>query len=329
MEIRHEDFFFFQAEDGIRDALVTGVQTCALPICTIDAAGSGGTAPYTFNWSSGATSSSIAGLTAGNYTVTVTDANGCTDQASISITQPASAVVASASLTSNVNCFGGNDGSATAGGSGGTAPYTFAWPSGGSNALETGLSAGQVCVTVTDANGCSDTACVNITQPATGVDAAIIATTPASCNGATDGSASAGASGGNAPYTFAWPSGGSAATETGLIAGVYCLTVTDNNGCTDTACVSISQPANGVDASITSSTNVTCFGGNDGSATAGATGGTAPYTFAWPGGGNSATENGLSTGTFCVTVTDNNGCSDTACVTIGQPANPVDRKSVV
>lgn len=286
---------------------------------TIDAAGSGGTAPYTFNWSSGATSSSIAGLTAGNYTVTVTDANGCTDQASISITQPASAVVASASLTSNVNCFGGNDGSATAGGSGGTAPYTFAWPSGGSNALETGLSAGQVCVTVTDANGCSDTACVNITQPATGVDAAIIATTPASCNGATDGSASAGASGGNAPYTFAWPSGGSNPLESNLAAGTYCVTVTDANGCTDTACAIVNEPA-AVVASILTSTDVSCFGFTDGAATAAAAGGSSPYTFVWSNAATTASISSLTAGTYSVTVTDANGCTDSTSVVISEPA---------
>ncbi|MEQ9186184.1 MAG: T9SS type A sorting domain-containing protein [Cryomorphaceae bacterium] len=287
----------------------------------VSAIATGGTSGYSYLWSNGATSSIVSGLPAGTYTVTATDANGCTDAEEATITEP-SALVASIGTPTNVSCNGGSNGSATASGSGGTSPYTYAWSGGaGSSATATGLSAGTYTVTVTDANSCTDTETVTITEPTT-VVASISTPTNVSCNGGNDGSATASGSGGTSPYTYAWSGGaGSSATATGLSAGTYTVTVTDANGCTDTETVTVTQPATSVSVSIGTPTNVSCNGGSDGSATATGTGGTGTISYAWSGGaGSSATATGLSAGTYTVTATDANGCTATANVTITEPA---------
>ena len=124
-----------------------------------------GTAPYTYLWSNSATTASIVGVAAGTYNVTITDANGCTDTSSVTITEPA-VLVASSVVDSNVSCNGGSEGSATASAAGGTAPYTYLWSNSATTASIVGVAAGIYNVTITDANGCTDTSSVTITEPA-------------------------------------------------------------------------------------------------------------------------------------------------------------------
>ncbi|PVW13160.1 hypothetical protein DDV96_13715, partial [Marixanthomonas spongiae] len=203
---------------------------------------SGGISPYSYSWApSGGNNATATGLSAGSYTVTVTDDNGCTDTVNVTITEP-TALVASANVDSNVSCNGGSDGSATATANGGTSSYTYSWaPSGGNNATATGLQAGTYTVTITDANGCVDTDSVTITEP-TVLNATITAQTDASCPGGSDGSATVTANGGTTPYSYSWaPSGGNNATATGLSAGTYTVTVTDANGCTVTDSVTLAD----------------------------------------------------------------------------------------
>ncbi len=278
---------------------------------------SGGTGPYTYAWTpSGGNAATSTAIAAGNYTCTITDAHGCTTTQLFTITQPTAVTGTTTSVP--VNCNGGNTGSATVTASGGTGPYTYSWaPSGGNAATASGLIAGNYTVTITDGNGCTGTATIAVTQP-TPV-AATTTTIPAIC-GNPNGSATATPSGGVGPYTFSWaPSGGNAATASGLIAGVYTVTVTDSHGCTTTATANIVN-SGGPTANISTSTNISCFGGNNGNATVTLTGGTGPFTYAWaPSGGNAATASGLSANTYTVTVTDANGCITTASVTLTQP----------
>ncbi|MBK8845743.1 MAG: SprB repeat-containing protein [Bacteroidetes bacterium] len=271
---------------------------------------SGGTSPYAYLWNNSATTAAITGLTAGTYKVTVTDANGCTATCEYTVTEPA-ALMASCSGT-NVSCNGGTDGSASVIASGGTSPYGYVWSNGGTDASQTGLVAGTYTVTVTDANVCITTCEYIVTEPT-----ALTATcsgTNVSCNAGTDGSASVVAGGGTAAYSYLWSNLGTDASQTGLMAGTYTVTVTDANGCTATCEYTVTEPAL-LTVSLTP-TNVTCLGGSDGSIAANPAGGTMAYSYMWSDGQTTATATGLISGTYTVTVTDANGCTATASATI-------------
>ncbi|UFH34398.1 MBG domain-containing protein [Flavobacterium acetivorans] len=288
----------------------------------------GGAGGYTYDWTPGTPTgdgtTSVTGLTAGTWTCTVTDANGCTETQSFTLTQPTAITVTPASQT-NIACNGGSTGAAAintpTGGAGG---YTYDWtpgtPTGDGTTSVTGLNAGTYTIKVTDANGCTATQSFTVTQPSA------LAVTPASqtnvsCFGGSNGTATVSVSGGTSAYTYAWsPSGGTAATATGLSAGTYTVTVTDANACIATQSFTITQPPV-LAVTPASQTNVSCFGGSNGSATVSVSGGTSAYTYAWsPSGGTTATASGLSAGTYTVTVTDANACIATQSFTITQPA---------
>lgn len=291
------------------------------------ASGNGGTAPYTFVWSSGATVGTATGLAPGTYIVTVSDANGCEDTASVTITEPAILSVDTLVVT-NPSCNTASDGEITVSGIGGAAPYTYLWNGGGSAATKSGLSAGTHTVTVTDANLCTASLSINLIAPAN-IAVTIDIDSSISCFGGSNGQLTANAVGGAAPLNFAWSNLASTQTINGLTTGTYTVTITDANGCTGTDSEVLGQPASAVVASIGAPTNVSCLGGNDGSATASGSGGTGPYTFAWSSGANTATASNLTAGTYTVTVSDNNGCDDTEQVTITEPATGISATAVV
>src|SRR4029077_13669663 len=170
---------------------------------TVTASGGAGTLTYSEdNGQSYQPSNVFSNLAAGTYQIVVKDANTCTKEQDVTLTDP-TAVVASIGAPTNVSCNGGSNGSASASGSGGTGPYTFSWNTTPvqTTATATGLAAGTYTVTVTDANHCTTQKSVTITQP-TAVVATIGVPTNVSCNGGSDGSASASGSGGTGPYTF-------------------------------------------------------------------------------------------------------------------------------
>ncbi len=283
---------------------------------------SGGSPLYTYSWApSGGTAATTTGRSAGTYTCTITDANGCTRTQTVSLTQP-TAITSSVSSQTGASCNGGSNGTATVLAGGGISPYTYSWaPSGGTAATATGLSAITYTCTITDANSCTRTQTVTITQP-TAITSSVSAQTNVLCNGASTGAATVAVSGGTPGYTYSWaPSGGTAATTTARPAGIYTCTITDASGCTRTQTVNITQPT-AITSSISASTNVTCNGGNNGTATVLAGGGTPGYTYLWaPSGGTTATATGLSAlVTYTCTITDANGCTRTQTVTLTQPA---------
>jgi gliding motility-associated-like protein len=282
----------------------------------------GGTSPYTYQWTpSGGTSPTATGLFSGSYNVTVTDATGCaaTQFGNVNENSPSSASILS---TTNVSCNGGADGTATAGTIGGVGPFTYLWmPTGGTNPVATGLVAGSYTVTVTNPGGCKSFATTNpsITEPTP----IIVAVTKnnVSCFGGNDGMASVVVSGGTPGYTYQWLPGGSTATNIfNLTANTYTLNVTDANNCTQTISVVITEPTQLV--TVTSSiSNVSCFGGNNGSATVTTNGGTPIYYYSWlPIGGNGPTGTGLKAGIYTLTTTDFNGCIISNSITITEPS---------
>lgn len=273
------------------------------------------TAPLTYSWApSGGTAATATNLAPGTYTCTITDANGCVSGVTQPITQPA--VLTVSPTFTNVGCFGGNNGTATATPSGGTAPYTYLWmPGAFTTPSISGLSIGTYTVTVTDSRGCTVTGTATITQP----PILSITSTPTSANcGQANGSATVTGAGGFAPYTFSWSNGQTGSNATSLVAGTYTVTITDINMCTQTTPVTIGNIA-GPTATITSFTNVSCNGGNNGNATIGLTGGTAPFTFLWNNGQTTPTASNLTAGIYSVVATDAAGCSATTNITITQP----------
>ena len=277
---------------------------------------SNGTAPYTYAWSSGGTTTFESGLIAGVYIATVTDINGCSASTTVTINQPSTISVAINGT--NVSCNGGIDGEALAIPSGGVAPYTYFWsPSGGTVNLASGLSAGTYTVTVFDANGCSASNSVIIGEPITLAVSTTISNAFCSQN---NGFVTANVTGGTGSYSYAWsPTGGSSSTASSLYAGVYTVTVTDANGCTITISAIVNDQ-NGPSAFISNTTDVSCNGDNDGTATVSVSSGTLPYTYAWsPTGGTGATGVGLTANMYTVLVTDANGCTVVATATISEP----------
>jgi hypothetical protein len=279
----------------------------------------GGTGAYTYVWNTGATTNFINNLLPGTYSVTITDANSCQITQSFTITQPL-LLAASQGTVNNVSCNGGSNGSATVLVTGGTPAYSYSWsPSGGVGATASGLTPGTYTVTVTDANACQTTQAFTISQPAP--FNVTTSQTDLICNGAATGSASVVVTGATAPYTYSWsPSGGTAATATGLTAGNYTVTIIDNNNCQTTRNFTLTQPSALV-ATAGTVTNVNCRGEATGAATVNVTGGTGTYTYSWaPSGGTAATATDLLAGNYTVTITDANACQTTRNFTITQPA---------
>jgi gliding motility-associated-like protein len=275
----------------------------------------GGAPGYTYLWTpTGGNAATATGLAPGSYSVTVTDANGCPQTQSITITEPAA--LASTMSVIDVGCAA--TGTATINVSGGTGPYTYLWSDGGNSSSDINLTVGTYTVLVTDANGCTltDTAIISNSAGITNTNSF----TDITCFGMNNGSATITPSGGNAPYTYTWtPSVGSTPTINNLGPGTYTVTATDANGCVTSATFTFTQPPQLT--SISASTNVSCNGGNDGSGTVSPSGGTGPYTYAWsPAGGTGQTANGLSAGSYTVTVTDSHGCTTTQTVAVTQPS---------
>ena len=283
----------------------------------VSATVSGGTGAYSYSWSNGGSGTSITSLASGQYVLTVTDANGCIKSDSATVSAPP-ILSASISTTQAILCAGATNGILTASATGGTSPYTYLWSNGATNAIASGLGAGTYQVTVTDANGCQNTASVTLSAPA-GILATITITDSINCFGAATGSLTASASGGTPGYTYVWSNTDLGPVSTGLLAGSYFVVAQDANGCADTAFVTLTEPADlVVGANIL--TTPSCAGSLDGSVLGSATGGTAPYSFAWVAGPATDSLKNLGAGTYKLIVTDAKGCVDSTTVTLSDPA---------
>ena len=275
----------------------------------------GGAGNFTYQWSSGGTNATENGLSAGMYTVTVTDAEQCTATAVVTITQPA-LLVANASAT-NETAAGANDGTAIANPTGGTLDYTYVWSTGMTTQMISGLTPNMYTVTVTDANMCTAVETVTVSN----FDCADVLldfqVNPVNCNGGENGSLTALVTSNATTITYMWNNGVMDATNSGLTAGTYSVTIMDSNGCELTGSATVTEPP--AITIATSSTNISCNGAMDGTATAMASGGTGTLTYFWNNGMTTPTITGLAPGTYTVNVSDANSCGENVDVVITQP----------
>ncbi|MBS1635145.1 MAG: gliding motility-associated C-terminal domain-containing protein, partial [Bacteroidetes bacterium] len=281
---------------------------------------SGGTAPLAYMWSNGTATSCNFNIVAGAYSVTVTDANTCSVTAIANINDIAAPTVV-VTATTPVSCYGGNNGTANTSISGGVTPYSILWSGGQTSGNVTNLNANLHSITVTDAAGCVSSASVQITQP-TQLVSAIQNPVNVTCNGLCNGSASMLVNGGTAPYSYSWNSGAQTSNmAVSLCAGTYTCVVTDNNSCTTTKTVTITQPQPLVISSFTV-TDVNCNGQANGAINTNVTGGTPGYSYSWTpaSAGTSGNTGGLTAGPYGVSVSDNNGCTVIGNYVINEPA---------
>lgn len=284
-----------------------------------------GVGPWDYTWKNSAgivvktttgslTADTLFNCSSGTYSVTVNGAVCGTVTDTIQVVEPS--VLATTSSFINVSCFGDNNGSALITPAGGTPSYSYQWDNGQTTSAVVNLSEGSYSVMVTDSKGCTSTASVSITQPAALSNS--VSHINVSCFGGNNGSASVLVSGGTASYSYLWETWETTSVASNLSEGSYSVSITDANGCTSSAFVSIIQPA--ALTNTVAQTNASCYGGNDGSLTIAVSGGSSPYSFVWGSGQTTSTAVNLSSGNYSVTITDANGCTAGVAVAITEPA---------
>lgn len=286
---------------------------------------SGGNPTYSYLWNDGQTIEDATGLMAGNYSVTVTDASGCSTTSGPHTVSEPTAVLLAVDSTQDASCSGQTDGAIYLSVSGGNPTYSFAWPGGQTTEDVTGLTNGSYTITATDANGCTDTVTAIISVPLP-INISLNPIVPL-CGGGSgsDGCIGATVTGGNGNFGYSWSNGASIDSICGLSNGTYIFTVTDtvSTGAGTLVCIAvdsvvINQPDSLI-ATIDSIVNVACVGDSTGTLRVALTGGTMNYDYLWSNGDTLATTTGLPSGTYCVTVTDVNGCTATTCDSISEP----------
>jgi hypothetical protein len=287
------------------NAIVTD-ENCNNGAGSIDIFISGGSTPYTYAWSNGATTEDISSLSSGNYNVTVTDANGCQVVGSYSISNNTGTLAVTSQGTAE-NCSNGA-GAIDLTVTGGTAPYTYLWNTGATTEDLTGISGGTYSCTITDNAGCIIlTGNITISNNPGSLVVTNV-TTDESCGDAS-GTITLSASGGASPYTYVWlPNVSTTPVANGLSAGMYVYTVTDVNGCMITDSAEIFNNTGTLSLDNVVVTDEVC-NDNMGAIDITVSGGTAPVTFLWSTGATTEDISGLSAGTYSCTITDANGCS--------------------
>lgn len=261
----------FTLDFVVTDVLCHGESTGSVNLSILNGSGI-----YTYAWSNGASSEDLSNVPSGTYTVTVTDENGCTLSGSATVDEPAAALALSETHT-DVSCNGGNDGTIDLSVTGGTPPYGYSWSDGSFMEDNSGLTAGNYNVIVTDYFGCSASLPVTIAEPS----ALSISESHqnVACNGGNNGTIDITVSGGTPGYSFLWNDNATTEDRTNLSSGTYTVVVTDANGCTEEKTVFISQAGSLV--VNETHTNVSCNNGSNGSIDLTVSGGTPGYSYLW------------------------------------------------
>jgi len=274
---------------------------------------------YDYTWTGpngfASTSEDLANITAGIYNMVATDENGCTITLSVTITGQPEIIITP--TTTPITCYGANNASITLAITGGNPPYTAAWSNLATGTFQDNLAAGNYVIIITDESGCQKSITVVIPE------APIFTVNPVvhniSCHGANDGSIALNLIGGIAPVTLAWSDGSTqGTTRNNLGPGTYTATITDGTPCQIVRTFTIIEPATlNVGANLTHALD--CNDAQTGAINLTVAGGTLPYTFIWSNGETTEDLNGLTSGTYSVTVTDAGGCAVTRTYTITRP----------
>lgn len=284
----------------------------------------GGDGDYTYLWNLGGsagTTQTITGLAAGSYPLYVTDGNGCTASATAVVVQNGTFNVTTAGVDNFCSTAGASVNAVAVGG--GTPPFSFQWNTPNANTTQTvnNLATGFYNVTVTDVNGCAANNSVTVTSLNAGPTLAV-SSTNVSCFGDSDGAVDLSINA-NTAVAISWSNGINSEDLANLTAGDYTVVVVDANGCIASTTVAVSQPSPIVITGISTPTIL-----NDGTASATVSGGTPPYTYAWNNGGTTQTITNLISGTYTLTVTDNNNCTSTGAIVVQQFTGTLDLKEL-
>ncbi|HRP39898.1 MAG: gliding motility-associated C-terminal domain-containing protein [Chitinophagales bacterium] len=290
---------------------------------TVEAAVTGGTAPYSFIWSNANATAVLANVPAAKYYVTVTDANSCSTADSVIITQNPKFLI-TLEVIQNARCFADSTGSVAISINGGTAPFNFQWAdinNGGNFGTSEDIynvPVGSYRVVVADAFGCIDSADYSITGPSLALSSGAQGFN-VNCNGGSDGSITTNVAGGTPPYQFIWSNLSTQPNLNGLVAGPYQLTVSDANHCTAVTLINITQP---LPYSVKDSiVHVVCNGESNGSIfITNVSGNNGGYTFVWSNGDTARSQTNLASAKYHLTITDNRGCTYTNTYHVQEPS---------
>lgn len=278
----------------------------------------GGTGGYTYAWSNSGTTQTINNLQPGNYSVTVTDGNGCTAIASGVVTGITCTLSATINISGNINCFGGTNGALIASPQNAQGTPTYLWSTGATTQQINNLGANSYQLTITDGVGCTATASINLTQPSE-LNVSVNATQMTGV-GNNDGAINSSTSGGTGSYNYLWSNGASTQNISNLAPGIYTLTVSDANGCTKTASATINEVSCNISVNLNISTTILCNGGQTGAINSQVTGNSGTVTYNWSNGATTNNINNVSAGNYTLTVTDNLNCTASATISLTQPA---------
>ena len=285
---------------------------------------SGGTPPYSYNWSNGVQTQTNQGLGAGTYSLTVYDSKGCPvfKDAIVEADDIGCGTLNLQLFETNLSCFGSNNGTISANAMGGTGTISFQWNTGEITGFIQNLNSGTYQVTATDELGCSKIESTVITSPAQ--LSLFISPTQPSISGGSDGRASAFVSGGIPPYTYIWSNNQTTPTIENLTAGVYSVTISDVNGCQSQSQTEILNPESDCENLEVSFVfaDPRCPETNTGFVSANPINGIAPFQFNWSTGAIQQTIGNLPAGAYFVTITDAALCSVQAAQTLS-PKDPI------
>ncbi|MDG1841032.1 MAG: gliding motility-associated C-terminal domain-containing protein [Crocinitomicaceae bacterium] len=291
---------------------------------SIDLLVQGGTGPYTFSWSNGASSEDVSSLDAGTYSLTVTDNVGCQKSLSVTILEPN--ILGQVAAITHVNCNGNNDAQIDIDVFGGTLPYFYSWSNGQLVDDIDSLNAGSYTLTVTDGKGCTSTETHIVNQPTNPLTLSS-SSVDVLCFSDSTGSIDLTVTGGTVGYSFLWSSSLGTVLPfisedvSNLPAATYTIIVTDNNGCVNQISETVNQPAQIISTPIISQIN--CFDDNDGAIDPNISGGVMPYSYSWSNSSNSPSISNLAAGTYTLNFSDNNLCTKSYVFTLDQPSNPL------